>query len=82
MTTISLIENQNLNQILTTRPVIVESDGFNGYNFLPATTYRGLYLEDITDYNGTDHNGHKVSTLEINGGALGYNSYIILNNLI
>ena len=51
--------------------------------YAPAADYRGLYLENITDYNNSLVNtGHNISTLVIEGGKLGYGSYVILDNLV
>ena len=81
MTTISLVQNQELKKIITSIPEIVtESNGLYTYN--DPSTYKGLYIEGVTDYNSASANtGHKISNLEIVGGGLGYNSYIILKNL-
>lgn len=51
--------------------------------YSPADSYRGLYLENITDYNSSlASTGHNISTLVIEGGKLGYGSYTILDNLV
>jgi len=83
MTTLSFVQNKDLNNILVSRPEIVRFNESTGlYDYTDPDTYRGLYLEGITDYDATKENeGHSVSTLDIQGGGLGYNSYTILNNL-
>lgn len=74
MTTLSLVQNQNLKNILTSKPQDATS-----LNWLHT---KGLYLEGITDYNTLNAGtGHKLTTYEVDGGGLGYNSYIILKNL-
>ena len=74
MNTISFIKNKNLDTILTSKPEDTET-----HNLLHTP---GLYIEGVTDYSpfmaGT---GHNISTYEVDGGNLGYNSYIILKNL-
>ena len=82
MTTISLVQNQNLTKILTSRPEVVEDDDNGNYTYKDESTYEGLYLEDVTDYTAAKANtGHSIGNLEIDGGGLGYNSYTILKNL-
>ena len=82
ITTVSLVQNQDLKNILTTKPTIVEPNDSGSYDYVDPNSYRGLYIEGVTDYTvekaGT---GHKLVTYEVVGGGLGYNSYIILNNL-
>jgi hypothetical protein len=74
MTTLSLVQNQNLNTILTTKP-----QDSTTMNWLHT---KGLYLEGVTDYNPLNAGqGHKLTTYEVDGGGLGYNSYTILKNL-
>ena len=84
MTTLSLVQHQDLTDILTSIPVVVVEDQevAGKYNYQAPETYRGLYLEGVTDYTSANANaGHNLSTYEVQGGGLGYNSYIILNNL-
>ena len=82
ITTVSLVQNQDLKNILTTKPTIVEPNDSGSYDYVDPNSYKGLYIEGVTDYTvdkaGT---GHKLVTYEVVGGGLGYNSYIILNNL-
>ena len=82
MTTISLVQNQNLTNILTSTPEVVNDNGDGTYTYNDANTYKGLYIEGVTDYTAANAGtGHKISNLEIAGGGLGYNSYTILRNL-
>lgn len=51
--------------------------------YTDPSLYRGLYLEDVTDYTSANVGaGHAISSLTIEGGGLGFNSYTILANLI
>ena len=82
MTTISLVQNQDLKNILTSVPQVVRENGSGGYEYLPAESYRGLYIENVTDYTPTlAATGHSIETYSVVGGGLGYNTYTILKNL-
>ena len=83
MTTISLVKNQELTNILTSTPVVVTGDLEHGYTNADPATYRGLFIDGVTNYDPLTSagSGHSVSTLVINGGGLGYNAYKILENL-
>ena len=98
MTTISLVQHQELTDILTTQPKVckwvnkatqeeVEFNLINDWSTVELVTadpadYRGLYLEGVTDYTSLSEGlGHNITTLKIDSGGLGYNSYIILKNL-
>ena len=85
ITTLELIENTDLTNIITNKNVVnicsLDNNGVAVYN--DPSTYRGLYLEGITDYTSANLNaGHTLSSLVIEGGGLGYGSYTILDNLI
>lgn len=89
--TLSLIENENLNRILTSAPVIKSFDAINTsqLNIADPETYKGLYLEGITDYNYDPSNpyptttlGHSLNTVVIEGNGLRYGSYLIMRNLV
>lgn len=82
MTTLSLVQHQDLKNILTSVPVVVVEDSNQPghYIYQDPDTYRGLYVEGVTDYVSGSA-GHNISTYEVQGGGLGYNSYIILRNL-
>ena len=74
MTTVSFIQNKNLKNILTSKPVDPITNDY------VHTT--GLYIEGVTDYDSSKAGtGHKIVTYEVEGGGLGYNSYTILKNL-
>lgn len=84
MTTVVLMQHKNLNKILTSPPVVVLLNNETGkYDYQDPESYRGLYIEGVTDYNAETqaHIGHKLTNIAIEGGGLGYNSYIILKNL-
>lgn len=82
ITTVSLVQHQELDKILTSAPVILDGNSNDGYTYRDAETYRGLYIEGVTDYDPANAStGHKLQTYEVNGGGLGYNSYVILKNL-
>ena len=78
--TLKLVEPGELTRILTSVPVVATLENGEAVYADPAT-YRGLYIEGVTDYS-TGHPGHKLNQLIIEGGSLGYDSYTILNNLV
>lgn len=100
ITSLSLVENNALTKILTSKPVVAQwVDNTTGdpvtfthgmdfstmhVTYADPATYRGLYLEDITDHTlgQVISNGHALSTLVIEGGGLGYDSYKLFNNLV
>lgn len=86
ITTLKLVEARNLNKILIEAPVICtkksDVDTEFEYEFTNPETYKGLYLEGITDKE--NYKGGKtpvLSSLTIAGGSLGYASYILLKNI-
>jgi hypothetical protein len=82
ITTLKLVENKDLTRILVTKPIVATMENGEA-NYSDPTTYRGLYLEGITDYIDANANtGHAMNTIVIEGGGLGYNSYTILDNLV
>ena len=89
-TALALIEATDLDRILTSRPVIGQLQGdLNnpdaGLTFIknPAETYRGLYVEGVTDVNPDAYGtGHAMTNITIQGGKLKYNSYTLLKNLV
>lgn len=82
ISTLQLIENADLTRILTVKPQVATL--INGVvNYTNPADYRGLYLEDITDYTPQKRStGHSLNSLIIEGNGLGYGSYKILENLI
>lgn len=79
--TLKLVELDNLTNILSSKPIVATLDSNGVAEYADPDTYKGLYLEGITDYV-SGKPGHKLSQLIIQGGSLGYNSYTILNNLV
>ena len=87
LTTLELIENTELTNIITNKNVVNNICTLNSSTgeaeYADPSTYRGLYLEDITDYATANANaGHALSSLVIEGGGLGFGSYTILENLV
>lgn len=79
----------DLTKLLTSKPVVgTYENGVFTYN--DPSTYEGLYIEGVTDLdlnaiprdNGGNPIGHAITRLNIIGGNLKYNSYILLRNLI
>ena len=91
-TELRLAENKNLTKILRERPEVLVLDEQGR----PTTTtdgkliykdhseYEGLYLEDITDYDPTKTYAEacKLTTIQTDNDALGYDSYEILANTV
>jgi len=82
--TLELIENTNLSNIITDSSKVQICDLVDGVAvYKDPDEYRGLYIEGITDYT-TDKlgTGHTLSSLVIEGGNLGFDSYKLLANLV
>ena len=81
---LTLIEHQQLTNILTNKPRLIIKNTETGiYERQPAESYKGLYIEDVTDYsNDNAGKGHSLGTVQIDGGKLEYGSYKILENLV
>jgi hypothetical protein len=100
ITSLSLIESNELTKILENKPVVArwvnntteEPVTFSAdmdfstvhVEFTDPASYRGLYLEDITDHvlGQTVSTGHALGTLVLEGGGLGYDSYKLFNKLV
>lgn len=81
LTILTLIEHERLNKILTSKPEVIKK--VNGeYIQQSAETYRGLYIEGVTDIGNNSGTGHNLFNITIRGGKLEYGSYEILRNLI
>ena len=80
--------NKNLTKILTAPPVVAdmvmnESTGKEELVYRPHEEYEGLYVEGLTDYNGSTAGlGSAIGEISFSGDALGYDSYTILKNLV
>ena len=80
--TLKLISADELTSVLTSPPQIFREFDENGVAiFNNPSTYRGLYIQGVTDYT-SGHGGHTLSQLIIEGGNLGYGSYVVLRNLV
>lgn len=84
VTALAITEATDLNKLISTTPIIGDYDAENNV-FTPRDpeTYRGLYIQDVTDVTSAKYGtGHKLQNLIINGGNMGYESYKLLNNLV
>lgn len=84
VTRLIFIQNKNLNKIIKATPVV--ADMVNGdLVYRNASTYEGLYVAGLTDYDsvsGTRGQGSLITEIDFEGDAMGYDSYTILNNLV
>ena len=74
MSSLKLVEANNLTSILTTKPVST----YNGATDV-WTAPKGLYITGITD--DTETNETSIASITLAGGALGYDSYKLLHKL-
>lgn len=91
-TMIRFVQNKSLTKLLTSAPQVIEMNGNQAaYDqngnliYKPHASYEGLYIAGVTDYVDSLENrgqGSPVTEIDIEGDALGYGSYIILNNLV
>lgn len=81
---LTLIGHQELTNILTSIPQpIIKNELTGEYEAQEPDTYKGLYIENITDYTSAKAGqGHNLGTIQIDGGKLEYGSYKILDNLV
>ena len=77
---LKLIETNELTNILTSAPVVATLVN-NELVYADPSTYRGLYIQGVTDIS-SQSTGHSLYSLIIEGGGLGYGSYTILKNLV
>ena len=83
ITGLQLIEHQELKNILTSAPVLMTLNQSTGkYEKTDPDTYKGLYIEGVTDIGNNAGIGHTLNNIQIRGGKLEYNSYTILKNLV
>ena len=76
---LKLIGHKELSNIITTKPIVELNPETNKYE----NVSKGLYLEDVTDYESSKAGtGHNIGTIQIDGGNLEYGSYTILDNLV
>jgi len=58
-------------------------DANNNIVYKPHESYEGLFVDGLTNYNsGMDHGGSPIWEIDIEGDAMGYGSYTLLNNLV
>ena len=84
VTRLLFIQNKNLTKILKTPPVVADMID-NNLIYRDPTTYEGLYVAGLTDYDpisGPRSQGSPITEIDFEGDAMGYDSYTILNNLV
>ena len=84
VTKLEFIQNKNLTKILTETPVVL--DMVEGVK-VPRSIeeYSGLFVDGITNYNPSDetmYGDSNIAELDFEGDALGYGSYVILENTV
>ena len=84
---LKLVNTKSLNNIITSYPVIiqaVEEDGQINYIEQPYNSYKGLYIEGITDLdlNHLELGNKNFTILDLKDVNLGYGSWTILNNML
>ena len=81
---LTLVGHQELTNIITSVPQpIIKNPETGVYEQQPADSYKGLYIENVTDYTQAKAGqGHSLGTIQIDGGKLEYGSYKILDNLV
>jgi len=71
----------------------MEENDVDGYSYKPLETYKGLYIENLTDWDKSITVGSipevelskrisKVATLNLTDVNLGYDSYVLLDNAV
>lgn len=84
VTKLSFIQNKNLTKILTSTPIVL--DMVEGVAVPRALEeYEGLFVDGITNYNPSDETmqgDSNIAELDFEGDALGYGSYVILENTV
>lgn len=84
VTKLSFIQNKNLTKILTDTPVVLDMVE-NVKVPRDIDEYAGLFVDGITNYDAEDVNmqgDSNITELDFEGDALGYGSYVILNNTV
>ena len=84
VTRLIFIQNKNLTKIIKTEPVVAEMVGDN-LVYKDSSEYEGLYVAGVTDYVDSIENrgkGSPVTEIDMEGDAMGYDSYTLLNNLV
>ncbi len=81
---IIFIQNKDLTKILSTTPVVATMVN-DELIYNDPSSYEGLYIAGVTDYVDSLENrgtGSPVNEIDIEGDAMGYDSYKILNNVV
>ena len=84
VTTLIFIQNKNLTKIIKDTPIVAEIVN-NNLVYKNSSTYEGLYVEGLTDYVDSIETrglGSPITEIDIEGDAMGYDSYTLLNNLV
>ena len=92
-TSVNIVHAKNLTNILTSLPTVMISDPEEEYVYAPADTYKGLYIENLTDWDKNTQVGDipevdfkrrvsQVDTLNLTDVNLGYDSYVLLDNAV
>ena len=81
---LTLIGHQELTDIIDDLLWPAATDPVTGkYVDQDLSDYRGLYIQDVTDYTSSKAGqGHSLGSIQIDGGKLEYGSYTILDNLV
>ena len=93
VTSVNIVHAKNLTNILTSAPTVMVSDPQEEYVYAPADTYKGLYIENLTDWDTSTASGSisqseypnrisQVATLNLTDVNLGYDSYVLLDKAI
>ena len=78
---LSLVEPKNLTRILETKPVVCALGEDGAAKYANKDSYKGLYLEGVTDATSATSTTN-LATLSIIGGGLGYDSYKLLKKVV
>ena len=78
---LSLVEPKNLTRILETKPVVCTLGEDGAAKYANRDSYKGLYLEGVTDATSATSTTN-LATLSIIGGGLGYDSYKLLKKVV
>ena len=70
---LSLVQDNELKRILTSRPDV--------WNASSPEDYKGLYIEGLTDA-ASSGTGHSITSLIVDGGGLGYEAYKLLEKYV
>lgn len=80
-TRIYLTEAKNITRILETKPVVCTLNDSGVATYADASTYKGLYIEGLTDSDSTTQKT-LITQISIVGGGLGYDSYKLMKKAV